>query len=574
MTKNEWKNAVFYQIYPASFCDSNGDGIGDLPGICSKLSILKNLRVDYIWLTPVYASPEVDSGYDIESYTRIHRAFGTMHDWEDLLKDIHGLGMKLIMDLVVNHTSSQHEWFLNSKSSKLSPKRDYYIWRPPRFTSQGERLPPNNWMTMFRSGSAWEWDETTGEYYLHLFSKEQPDLNWENPRVREEVHDVMRFWLDKGIDGFRMDVINCISKKSGLPDSPRILDGFLQPPEHCVVNGPRVHEYLREMNEQVLSHYRVVTVGECPATPDSVLLSYVKSKPKELDMVFTFALNDIDEGPEGPMSLKSWTLPQFKSVIATEQANIHESGGWNSVAIESHDQPRSVSRFGNDSPRYRARSAKLLALLHVSQSGTIFIYQGQDFGQVNMPHDWPIEEYKDVRTKLDWREAIKKKEDMNEFMEVVQAKARDHARTPMQWNSSANGGFTTGIPWMRVHEDSVSWNVQTQMEDPDSVWSFWRRLLKMRKQEPVLAHGTFDVLDEANDNVFAILRSLEGHASIIVILNFSSKHQYFRAGRFLGISDVEFMIGTRADGRVSEDSRTFSLGGWEGVMWRILDSTM
>ncbi|KAF7791180.1 hypothetical protein EIP86_002191 [Pleurotus ostreatoroseus] len=435
-TRAWWKSAVVYQIYPISFFDSNGDGLGDLNGLYTKLDYLKDLGVDVIWVCPIYKSPLKDMGYDISDYQDIDPRYGTLEDWDKLLAGVHERGMKLLMDLVVNHTSDQHAWFRESRSSKTNPKRDWYIWRPPRYDAEGRRMPPNNWKGNFQ-GSAWEYDKATEEYYLHLFVTEQPDLNWENPEVREAVWGTMRFWLDRGCDGFRvrvplrnselverskgreydfgMDVINMISKVDGLPDAVVTSPGEpYQPAGLLYANGPKVHQYIKEMHERVLSHYITMTVGETPLTHRAEdIAAYVLPRNKELNMVFQFEVVDMDSGgTEGgaeavsPLTTSKWTVLQLKNIVRKWQQYKREEGYWNSVYIENHDNARSVSRFGNDSDEWRAPSAKLLAMMQATQSGTLFVYQGEEIGMKNFPRSWGIEEYLDVATINFWAQYV------------------------------------------------------------------------------------------------------------------------------------------------------------------------
>jgi oligo-1,6-glucosidase len=434
-----WKEAVVYQIYPRSFMDSNGDGIGDLQGILSKLDYLKELGIDVIWLSPVYQSPNDDNGYDISDYRAIQKEFGTMEDFDRLLQEAHARGIKIMLDLVVNHTSDEHPWFVESRSSKDNDKRDFYFWRPGK-----DGKEPNNWLSCF-SGSAWEYDATTDEYYLHIFSKKQPDLNWDNPRVRKEVYDMMKWWLDKGIDGFRMDVINFISKVDGLPSVEG--DGY-QWGGAYFMNGPRIHEYLQEMNREVLSHYDLITVGETPGvTPEQAIL-YTAEDRKELQMVFQFEHMELDSGPNVKWDLKPWRLHDLKVTMSKWQTAL-DGKGWNSLYLNNHDQPRMVSRFGDDG-KYRVESAKMLAtFLHMMQ-GTPYIYQGEEIGMTNVRFS-SIDEYRDIETLNMYREYRERGVPVESIMESIYAKGRDNARTPMQWNDSENAGFTTGKPWIAVN---------------------------------------------------------------------------------------------------------------------------
>ncbi|KAJ9132590.1 Alpha amylase [Pleurostoma richardsiae] len=403
VTKTWWKEAIVYQIYPASFFDSDGDGVGDIPGIISKLDYLQGLGVNVLWLSPIYKSPQVDMGYDVSDYRDIHTPYGTLSDVDHLIAELHNRRMKLLMDLVVNHTSDQHAWFKQSRSSKTDPKRDWYIWRSPRRDESGQRLPPNNWSSIF-GGSAWQYDAVTDSYYLHLFAAEQPDLNFENPAVREAVHSDMRFWLDRGIDGFRMDSVNLLSKAPGLPDaSVSCVGAPYQPAFKHFVNGPRIHEWLGEMNDKVLSNYDLMTVGELPMTPDPKdVLKFVASGRKELNMVFQTDLVDLGFGHEGKFFPYHWKLPELKRIVNKWQTLLAAQDGWNAVFLENHDNGRSVSRFASDAPRYRLVSAKMLAMLLGTLGGTLYLYQGQEIGMKNAPEDWGLEDYIDLEVRKAW----------------------------------------------------------------------------------------------------------------------------------------------------------------------------
>ncbi|KAF8323418.1 glycoside hydrolase family 13 protein [Clavulina sp. PMI_390] len=521
-----WRSAHVYQIYPMSFCDGNGDGIGDVPGITSKLDHLRDLGVDVIWLSPIYASPNKDNGYDISDYEALDPRYGTMEDMEALLKGCKERGLKIVMDLVVNHTSSEHKWFLESRKSKTNPKRDWYIWRPAKYDTDGKRHPPNNWSAAW-GGSAWEWDEETQEYWLHFFLPEQPDLNWDNPVVREAVFDLMHFWLRKGVSGFRMDVINLISKPEGLPDAPSNKPGELVWGINSV-NGPHVHEYLQEMNARVLSHYDTITVGETPWTHEPAELApYVLPSSRELNMVFTFDHMDIDAANLEPLYPREWKLSELKSILNKWQTHMHSLGGWNSIYIENHDQARSVSRFGSEDEKYRALSAKMLATLAIAQSGTIYVFQGQEIGMKNVPSDWSVDEYKDVASQHHWKHLLELRKrdnpnpDMSDVMAALRLKARDNARTPVQWSGEVNGGFSTAAkPWMRANPDFKQWNIEKQKDDPESVLSFWKQVLRTRKQHDVLILGSFRIIAPEDEKIFAVARQFEDKTALI-LLNFS-----------------------------------------------------
>lgn len=515
MDKKWWKESVVYQIYPRSFMDSNGDGIGDLRGIILKLDYLKKLGVDVVWLSPVYKSPNDDNGYDISDYQDIMDEFGTMKDWEELLAELHSRDMKLMMDLVVNHSSDEHKWFIESRKSKDNPYRDYYVWRPGT-----DKKEPNNW-TSFFSGSAWQYDEETDEYFLHLFSRKQPDLNWENPKLRKEIYEMMTWWLDKGIDGFRMDVINLISKADGLPSTPsgKRYDWGGE----FFMNGPRVHEYLQEMNREVLSKHDVMTVGECPGASVEDATQYANSKGTELNMIFTFEHMDLDSGPGGKWDVKPLKLADLKECMTKWQKGLEEKG-WNSLYLNNHDQPRMVSRFGNDTT-YRIESAKMLGtFLHMMQ-GTPYIYQGEEIGMTNVKFD--INDYNDIEILNMYHEKVKEgNEDSNKVMEAIYIKGRDNARTPVQWDDSENAGFTTGKPWLKLNPNYKDINVKKALEDPNSIFYYYQNLIRLRKEYEIVVYGNYDLILENHDQIYAYTRTL-GDETLLVITNFSSERPEF-----------------------------------------------
>lgn len=519
MNRTFWKEAVVYQIYPRSFQDSNGDGIGDLQGIISRLDYLQKLGVDVVWLSPVYKSPNDDNGYDISDYEDIMDEFGTMQDWEQLLHGLHQRGMKLMMDLVINHSSDEHPWFIESRSSKDNPYRDYYIWRPAG--PNGER--PNNWSSVF-SGPAWELDEATGEYYLHLFSRKQPDLNWENPKLREELYKMITFWLDKGVDGLRMDVINMISKVEGLPSSQRddLAPGELAWGGEYYMNGPRVHEYLHEMNKKVLSKYDIMTVGETPGVTVEDAVLYTDEARQELQMVFQFEHMDVDSGPEGKWDVAPWTLTKLRNVLHKWQVGLAEKG-WNSLYLNNHDQPRMVSRFGNDS-KYRVISAKMLATLLHTLKGTPYIYQGEEIGMTNVKFT-SLDQYKDIEILNMYREKVTEGgADHDTILNAIHTKGRDNARTPMQWNASTNAGFTEGEPWLGVNPNYKDINVEQALADPDSIFYYYQRLIALRKKNPVMVYGEYKLLLPDHENIYAYTRTLD-QEKWLVLLNFNETPQ-------------------------------------------------
>ncbi|KAH8750670.1 alpha-glucosidase [Hyaloscypha finlandica] len=566
-----WKDSTVYQIYPSSFFDSNGDGLGDIPGIVSKISYLSSLGVDVIWLSPMYDSPQHDMGYDISNYEAVYPPYGTVADIETLISACHSRGMKFILDLVVNHTSDEHAWFQESRRSKDNPKRDWYIWRPAKYAEDGTRMPPNNWRSFF-SGSAWAWDEDSQEYYLHLFATQQPDLNWENPATRQAIYDsAMRFWLDKGVDGFRVDTVNMYSKGTELPDAPIIDEGiFEQPASGLFCNGPRMHEFLREMNTEVLNKYDTVTVGELPHTPDPAhVLRYVGSGDKQLDMVFQFDIVDLGIGRTHKYEYEGYALSELKSVVSKWQQFIEGTDGWTTAFCENHDQGRSVSRFCSDAPESRERSAKMLALMMCALTGTLFVYQGQEIGMINAPKEWPISDYKDIES-INYYNSVAERTDndpkaLGHVMKSIQILGRDHARLPMQWDDSPHAGFTTKKEgaWMRIHDEYRSINVAKQEKDPKSVLSFWKSVLKIRKEyRELFIHGAFEPYDMENQQTF-VFGKRHGEDIAVVALNFTGEEQPFKkpdvGGKFeLLVGNVEGVDGT-------EDK----LAPWEGRIYLV-----
>jgi oligo-1,6-glucosidase len=512
-TEPWWKRSVVYQVYPRSFMDSNGDGIGDLPGIISKLDYLEQLGVDVIWLSPVYDSPNDDNGYDIRNYRTIMEEFGTMDDFEQLISEADKKGIRIVMDLVVNHTSDEHAWFVESRSSRDSEYRDYYIWRD----GAGENLP-NNWGSIF-SGSVWEKDETTDSYYLHLFSKKQPDLNWEHEPLRREIYDMMTYWLDKGIGGFRMDVINFISKDGSLPDGKVYPGNTYGDGSPYFMNGPKIHEYLREMNDKVLRHYDVLTVGETPGASPEHAKVYTNPENHELNMIFTFEHMDLDSGPGGKWDVIPFDLVALKRNLEKWQHSLHGKG-WNSLYWNNHDQPRIVSRFGNDQ-EYRELSAKMLAIcLHMLQ-GTPYIYQGEELGMTNVKFE-DITDYQDIETLNMYKEKSSQGIPHEQIMASIYAKGRDNARTPMQWTK--DGGFTTGTPWIRMNDNVTYINAKDALRDPDSIFYTYKKLIQLRKKHDLITHGRFQLILPEHPHLFVYKRITENE-EWLVVANFSSKEQ-------------------------------------------------
>ena len=500
-----WKEAVIYQIYPRSFCDSNADGIGDLNGITSRLPYLEKLGVDVIWLSPVYQSPNDDNGYDISDYRAIMKDFGTMEDFDRMLADAHARGIRIVMDLVVNHTSDEHAWFVESRKSKDNPYRDYYIWKEPR-----DGKEPNNWQSCF-SGSAWQLDEATGMYYLHCFSKKQPDLNWENPKVRDEVFDMMDWWCRKGIDGFRMDVISMISKDPAYPDG-KVYDGIYGDLMPFVCNGPHVHEYLQEMNRRVLSRYDLLTVGEAAGVTTEEAGKYANTAGTELNMVFQFEHTDGLRG--GETVIGKWTVlkPSMTSVreVLNRWEDELEGRAWNSLYWDNHDQPRAVSRFGNDDPAWRVLSAKMLATCLHMMKGTPYIYQGEELGMTNT-HFASLEDCRDIEEINAYNQYVVEHRMVEPelMLRCFDAVARDNARTPMQWDASANAGFTTGTPWIPVNPNYTQINAEAALADPDSVFYYYQKLIALRHEYPVIVYGVFKARMMESETVYAYERELD-----------------------------------------------------------------
>ena len=515
MEKKWWKESVVYQIYPKSFKDSNGDGIGDIRGIIQKLDYLKELGVNVLWISPMLESPQDDNGYDISDYRRIYKEYGTMEDYEELLSEAHKRDIRILMDLVVNHTSDEHNWFVESRKSKDNPYRDYYIWKDP---VNGKE--PNNWGGAF-GGSAWEYDPQTQMYYLHLFSKKQPDLNWENEKVRQEVYDMMTFWCEKGIDGFRMDVISMISKDQAFPDGEmnNSLYGDFGP--YCV-HGPRVHEFLQEMNREVLSRYDIMTVGETSGVTIEEAQKYAGEAGKELNMVFQFEHVDNGSGDYGKWTTEKYDFKEFKRIMIKWQEEL-QGKAWNSLFLGNHDQPRSVSRFGNDNPAYRETSAKMLATcLHMMQ-GTPYVYQGEELGMTNVYFD-KLEDYRDIESINFFTELTEAGLMTPEYMmKCLMLRSRDNARTPMQWDDSAQAGFTDGESWIKVNPNYKEINAAQQLEDPNSIFHYYQKLIRLRKEKDIIVYGEFEPIYRDDEQIFAYIRR-QKQEKLLTVCNFSDKN--------------------------------------------------
>ena len=513
MEKRWWKESVVYQIYPRSFCDSNGDGIGDLNGITGKLDYLKELGIDVIWLSPVYKSPNDDNGYDISDYQAIMDEFGTMEDFDRMLATAHEKGIKIMMDLVVNHTSDEHKWFIESRKSTDNPYRDYYIWRP----AKEDGSLPNNWGSCF-SGPAWEYDKTTDMYFLHLFSKKQPDLNWDNPAVRQDVFDMMNWWLKNGVDGFRMDVISLISKEPGLPDKETGINGYAT--FNVSANGPHVHEYLQEMRQKALNNADTITVGECSGVTLEEAKKYARSDEKELNMVFQFEHMDVDSDEKaGKWTTRKMDLRNLKKILTRWQKGLQDIA-WNSLYWENHDQPRSVSRFGNDSDEYREISAKMLATCIHMMQGTPYVYQGEELGMTNCPFN-TLDNFRDLESINAFHELTEQgKMTEEDMMAAIGYKGRDNARTPMQWDDSAYAGFSTTNPWIMVNPNYTKINAKDQVNREDSVFKYYQKLIKLRHESELIVYGTYDLILDDDKDIYAYIRTL-GDEKLIVYCNFS-----------------------------------------------------
>lgn len=555
MEKAWWKESVVYQIYPRSFCDSNADGIGDLNGIRSRLDYLRELGINVVWMSPIYQSPNDDNGYDISDYRAIMTEFGTMEDFKALLAEAHERGIRIMMDLVVNHTSDEHPWFVESRKSLDNPYRDYYIWREPK-----DGREPNNWGSCF-SGPAWKWDESTGMYYLHLFSTKQPDLNWENPRVREEVWDMMNWWVDMGIDGFRMDVISLISKPEGLPDDVPELNGYAS--FNTAANGPHVHEYIQEMRRKVLNRADLITVGECSGVTLEEAKKYANAQGTELNMVFQFEHMGVDSAKGTKWTDKRIYLPDLKEVLSRWQYGL-EGIAWNSLFFCNHDQPRIVSRLGDNSPA----SAKCIAtLLHFMQ-GTPYVYQGEELGMTNVPFGG-IEDFRDLDSINAYHELIGQGVFGEETMlHYLRRKSRDNARSPMQWDDTENAGFTTGMPWIMVNPNYSAINAKAQLADENSVFHYYRRLIGLRRESDwseVIVYGSYALLAPEDEHIYAYTRTL-GERRLLVVCNVSAQPQTFAVPEELAGENAQVVIGNLAAPVWGE---TLTLEPWQACVWEV-----
>ncbi|MFP3721530.1 alpha,alpha-phosphotrehalase [Niallia circulans] len=517
MKQEWWQKAVVYQIYPKSFQDTTGNGVGDIQGIIKRLDYLKELGVDVLWLTPIYASPQKDNGYDISDYYSIHHEYGTMEDFDQLLKEAHQKGMKVIMDIVVNHTSTEHEWFKQAASSKDNPYRDFYIWKD----GKEDGSEPTNWQSKF-GGNAWQYDEKTGQYYLHLFDVTQADLNWENEKLRNEVYKMMQFWFEKGVDGFRLDVINLISKNQDFPDD----DGSAAPGDgrKFYTDGPRVHEFIHEMNQEVFSKYDSMTVGEMSSTTLEHCVKYTKPERNELSMTFNFHHLKVDY-PEGEKwEIGEMNFQALKQILSKWQVGMNEGGGWNALFWCNHDQPRIVSRYGNDG-EFHKESAKMLATTIHMMQGTPYIYQGEEFGMTD-PKFTSINQYRDVESLNMYNILQAKGKSEEEILEILRRKSRDNSRTPVQWNGKKNAGFTDGTPWIETARNYRELNAENALKDKDSIFYHYQKLIQLRKEYNIITDGDYELLAPEDDKIFAYLRSTDKE-KLLVVNNFYEEEVTF-----------------------------------------------
>ena len=557
MVKNWWKESVVYEIYPRSFKDSNGDGIGDIQGIIEKLDYLKDLGVNVLWIGPIFQSPMDDNGYDISDYQDIHPDYGTVEDYDRLLEEAHKRDIKILVDLVVNHTSDEHKWFEESRKSVDNPYRDYYIWKPGK-----DGKEPNNWGSVF-GGSAWEYDEATDMYYLHNFSKKQPDLNWENPKVREEIYEMMKWWCDRGIDGFRMDVISMISKDQRFLDGV-VKDGLFGDPGPYIFHGPRVHEFLQEMNREVLSKYDIMTVGETSGVTIEDAKLYAGADRNELNMVFQFEHVSIGDGDYGKWTTDRYDFMEFKQIMNDWQEKLDENT-WNSLFLDNHDQPRCVSRFGNDSDEYCDISAKMLATCLHMMKGTPYVYQGEELGMRNAYFD-ALSKYKDIES-LQFYDLYTSNGciDPETMMKALQLRGRDNARTPMHWNAEENAGFTEGTPWIDMNPDYKTVNAEAQVGNEDSVFSYYKKLIQLRKDNEIVVYGDYKAIDRENEKIFAYERVL-GDEKILTVCNFTEDVTEFQIPEDFDLTKAECWISNT--GR-TEFNSTVELKPYEAFVLKI-----
>lgn len=558
MTNDWWKKSVIYQVYPQSFKDSNGDGIGDLNGVSSKLEYLKKLGVDALWLTPIYKSPQVDNGYDIEDYYDIDSQYGTMDDFKNLLNKSHDMNLKIVMDLVVNHTSDKHKWFQESKKSKDNEFSDYYIWRDPK----DDGSEPNNWGAAF-GGSVWTYEPSRKQYYLHLFSPQQPDLNWENPKVRESIYIMMRFWLDMGVDGFRMDTISLLSKNMDFPD------GFVPSGNKYAsfyggaANGPHIHDYLKEMNKEVLSHYDIMTVGETPHTTMEQAKLYTDPNRKELNMVFQFENMHVDYGMYGKWSTIKYKMSDLRESMAKWQISLTNKG-WNSLFWSNHDQPRPISKFGNTG-KYYLESAKALALLLHMQQGTPYIFQGEEIGMTNVP--FKMEQYRDLDAINAFKDLQEKGVDPKLALKMVQMKSRDNGRTPIQWDTTKNAGFSDGKPWIDLNDNYKKINAKECLSDPNSIFFFYKKLISLRHSESIITDGIFKLESPEDSDVFSYTRT-QDDKKLLIIVSLAEKPVRYEISKKLNEKIDKVLISTNKEAPLKNENMVY-LKPYEGVVYEI-----
>ena len=551
--KKWWKEAVVYQIYPRSFMDSNGDGIGDIQGIISKLDYLKELGIDCLWICPIYASPNDDNGYDISNYQGIMQEFGTMADFDQLLKEVHDRGMKLIMDLVINHTSDEHPWFIESRSSKNNPYRDYYIWKEGK---KGQE--PNNWASIF-GGSVWEFDSNTNEYYMHVFSRRQPDLNWENPKVRKELYEMIHWWLTKGIDGFRVDAISHIKKIPGLPDLPNPKKLKYVPSFKGHMNREGIQVFLKELRTETFSQYDIMTVGEANGVKVEDAKNWVGEETGAFNMVFQFEHLDL----WGKSATGGLDIHALKETLTKWQKGLEEIG-WNALFLENHDQPRSISTWGSE--EYWSQSAKCLATMYFFMQGTPFIYQGQEIGMTNVQFP-AIDDYKDVAIKNLYKEEKEKGKTHQEIMDIIWKNGRDNARTPMQWMNKENGGFTTGTPWIKLNSNYQRINVSEQIQNPFSIYHYYRKLIQLRKKYPVLVYGNYDLILAESDQMYAYTRTLENE-KFMIMTNLFNVNAICSFPQELKKNDMTLMI-SNYEVNQNEDLERLTFRPFEARVYRL-----
>ncbi|WP_144704040.1 alpha,alpha-phosphotrehalase [Fictibacillus phosphorivorans] len=554
-----WKRSVVYQIYPKSFNDTTGNGTGDIDGIIEKLDYLKDLGVDVLWLTPIYDSPQRDNGYDIRDYYKIFEDYGTMEDFDRLLQEAHQRDLRIIMDIVVNHTSTEHEWFKQSRLSKDNPYRDFYIWK-----DSGEDGEPSNWVSKF-GGSAWRLDEETGQYYLHLFDVTQADLNWENTEVRQRVYEMMNYWFEKGVDGFRLDVINLISKNQDFPDD----DGSIAPGDgrKFYTDGPRVHEFMQEMNKEVFSKYDVLTVGEMSSTTIDNCIKYTNPERNELSMTFNFHHLKVDYPNGEKWSIADFDFQKLKDILSTWQVEMHRGGGWNALFWCNHDQPRIVSRYGNDG-EYRVQSAKMLATTIHMMQGTPYIYQGEEFGMTN-PKFTKIDQYRDVESLNMFNLLIEEGYTEEEVLEILKHKSRDNSRTPVQWNNSENAGFTTGEPWIPVASNFKEINAEAAINDENSIFYHYQKLNKLRKEIDVITYGDYQLILEDHPEIFAYVRNADNGEKLLVVNNFYGKSTDFELPKSIDLTDLSGEVLISNYEGTPEDPSSFSLRPYESVVFHL-----